>query len=266
VDDPVGAAAVHGINGAWGALAVGLFARPLAAGEDIISEATGLFYGGGFQQLGIQALGALSIAVWAAVTVGATFFIIKTVHGLRAAAEDEILGLDTTEHGLSSSYADFLPVVNPDLQVLNGGAGEKTPVAPAPLDAAVPVKDISTGKKFTKVTIITKQSRFEALKDAFDQIGITGITVTNVLGYGVQRGQETYRGAPLKAHLLPKIQIDIVISKIPVDVLVGTVKRVLYTGNIGDGKIFIYDVENIIKVRTGEEGYDALQDIFPGDE
>jgi len=266
VDDPVGAVAVHGVNGLWGILAVGLFARPISVGEDIVSGATGLFYGGGFSQLGIQALGALAIATWTIVTISITFFIIKKTHGLRASKEDEIIGLDVTEHGLTSSYADFLPVTNPDLQILNGEKEEKTPVTQVEIEKAVPVIGIPSGKKMTKVTIITKQSKFEALKEAFDQIGITGITVTNVLGYGIQRGNQIYRGVPLKSQLLPKIQIDIIISKVPLDTLIETVKKVLYTGNIGDGKIFIYDVENVIKVRTGEEGYDALQDIIPGDE
>jgi Amt family ammonium transporter len=267
VDDPVGAVAVHGFNGVWGTLAVGLFAAPIVAGDNVVSEATGLFYGGGLNLLGVQALGIVTIAVWTTVTITITFFLIKAIHGLRVSPEDEIVGLDSTEHGLTSSYADFLPVANPDLEVFTGGAkpapSSPIPVAPA---AAIPVTDVSTGKKLTKVTIITKQNRFEALKVAMDQIGITGITVTNVLGYGIQRGSQMYRGVKVESQLLPKIQIDIVISKVPVEVLVETVKKVLYTGNIGYGKIFVYDVENVIKVRTGETGYAALQDIVPGDE
>ncbi|MDR2699516.1 MAG: ammonium transporter [Nitrososphaerota archaeon] len=266
VDDPVGAVAVHGVNGLWGILAVGLFARPIVVGEDVISDVTGLFYGGGFGQLGVQALGALAIAAWTIVTISVTFFVIKKTHGLRVSAEDEIMGLDSAEHGLTSSYADFLPVSNNDLHMLGGGSKEKIPVALVTPEAEVPVVNTVASKKLTKVTIITKQSKFEALKEVFDQVGITGITVTNVLGYGIQRGNQTYRGVPLESQLLPKIQIDIVISKVPLDVLIETVKKVLYTGNIGDGKIFVYDVENVIKVRTGEEGYNALQDIVLGDE
>ncbi|MCL2030537.1 MAG: ammonium transporter [Oscillospiraceae bacterium] len=265
IDDPVGAVAVHGVCGVWGTLAVGLFARPISAGDEVISDAAGLFYGGGAGLLGVQALGVLSIAVWVTVTMTAAFALLKRFHGLRASAEDEILGLDSSEHGLESSYADFLPVTNPDLDVLTGKPAA-APLLSVPPDRAVPVTDMSTGRKMTKVTILTRQNRFEALKAAFDGIGVTGITVTNVLGYGVQRGSRTYRGAPLESQLLPKIQIDIVVSKIPVGVLVDTVKKVLYTGKIGDGKIFIYDVENVIKVRTGQEGYDALQDAVPGDE
>ncbi|MCL2029683.1 MAG: ammonium transporter [Deltaproteobacteria bacterium] len=265
IDDPVGAVAVHGVNGVWGTLAVGLFAKPIVAGADVVSEAAGLFYGGGMGLLGVQALGVLAIAVWTTVAMGITFFLIKKLHGLRAPMEDEILGLDSTEHGLASSYADFLPAANSDLWVL-GGKSEKASVIPAAPAAAVPVTDVSTGKKLTKVSIITMASKFDNLRDALDKIGITGLTVTTVMGYGLQRGhQSTYRGVPLKSNLLPKIKIDIVISKVPVDVLIETVKWVLYTGNIGDGKIFVYDVENVIRIRTGEEGYDALQDTVQDD-
>ena len=268
VDDPVGAVAVHGVNGMWGILAVGLFAKPMVTDSgDVISEATGLFYGGGFNQLGVQALGAITIAIWTAITITIAFVLIKKFHGLRASRDEELIGLDATEHGMTSgSYADFLPVANNDLQVF-GLKSKSEPAAPVSIEKALPVTDESTGKKLTKVTIITKQNRFELLKEAFDRIGVTGITVTNILGYGIQRGsQQMYRGVPVESQLLPKIQIDIVVSKIPVNELVDTVKKVLYTGNIGDGKIFIYDVVNVIKVRTGEEGYSALQDTTQGDE
>ncbi|MCL2053960.1 MAG: ammonium transporter [Oscillospiraceae bacterium] len=267
VDDPVGAISVHGVCGIWGTLAVGLFARPIIAGEDVISDVTGLFYGGGAGLLGVQLLGIISIAIWTVITMSITFLLIKKFHGLRASAEDEILGLDSTEHGLQSSYADFLPTANTDLSILGeelGHRNEDTGVAPrvqVPIEKAVTVTDSSSGAKMTKVTIITKPNRFAALREAFDRIGITGVTVTNVMGYGVQRGHtHTYRGVPLDSPLTGKIQVDAVISKIPVSLMVETVKDVLYTGNIGDGKIFVYDVENVIKVRTGEEGYDALQD------
>jgi Amt family ammonium transporter len=265
VDDPVGAIAVHGVNGVWGILAVGLFGRPLEQDGAVISEVQGLFYGGGFAQLGVQALGTVCIAAWTACMMCLTFFLIKKFHGLRVAPEDELIGLDISEHGLASSYADFLPASGINLQFLNGG-GKSEAASPAPAVApeiAIPVVDASSGgkAKLTKVTIITKQEKFEALKTAFDKIGITGMTLSNVLGYGMQRGRvQMYRGVPVESKLLPKIQIDVVITKVPVDLLVQTVKNVLYTGNIGDGKIFVYDVENVIKVRTGEEGYAALQD------
>ncbi|MCL2109360.1 MAG: ammonium transporter [Oscillospiraceae bacterium] len=266
IDDPVGAIAVHGVCGVWGTLAVGLFAKPIVAGDDVISDVAGLFYGGGTELLGIQALGVFAIATWTAVVMTITFLVIKKTHGLRASVEDEILGLDSTEHGLASSYADFMTVNNGDLDAL-GAETAKTPAVAVSPQAAVPVVDVSTGAKLTKVTIITSRNKFASLKEAFDQIGITGITVTSVMGYGVQRGHtHTYRGVPLDNPLIPKVQIDVIISKVPVNLLVDTVKKTLYTGNIGDGKIFVYDVENVIKVRTGEQGYDALQDVSVGDE
>ena len=255
VDDPVGAIAVHGVNGMWGTLAVGLFATDTAPGM----SAKGLFYGGGLHQLGVQALGVLAIAVWTSATMYIVFKIIEKLNGLRVPAEEEIQGLDLPEHGLASSYADFMITV-PTLDI--GHVSASAPVIPVPQEVAIPVRDSShPGSKLTKVTIVTNQNKFSGLQKALDGIGITGITVTNVLGYGMQKGNSgVYRGVPLETKLLPKVQVDIVITKVPVDLLVKTVKDALYTGNVGDGKIFIYDVENVIKVRTGEEGYDALQD------
>ncbi|MDF3005386.1 MAG: amt [Oscillospiraceae bacterium] len=255
IDDPVGAVAVHGVNGTWGTLAVGLFATDTAPG----ASAKGLFYGGGFTQLCIQMTGVLAIAIWTVVVMTVVFLIIKKTNGLRVSAEEEIQGLDLPEHGLVSSYADFMITV-PTLDF--GGAAFQTPAVVVPPEVAVTVKNTAhPNAKMTKVTIVTSQNKFGGLQKALDGIGITGITVTNVLGYGMQKGYpQLYRGVPVEAKLLPKIQIDIVISKIPTQVLVNTVKKALYTGNVGDGKIFIYDVENVIKVRTGEEGYDALQD------
>jgi len=243
VDDPVGAVAVHGVCGMWGALAVGLFAVD-----------GGLFYGGGAAQLGVQAIGVAAIAGWTFATVGITFFLIKLFNGLRVSKQDEIAGLDITEHGLASSYADFM--------ITAAGAAAAPISAPVSQDAAVPVVNNSKpGAKMTKVVIITRQTSFEGLKEAFDKIGITGMTVTRVLGCGMQRGKtEYYRGIPLESTLLAKIKIEVVICKVPLKLFIDTAKKALYTGNIGDGKIFVYDVENVIKVRTGEEGYDALQD------
>ena len=255
VDDPVGAVAVHGVNGMWGALAVGLFATDTAPG----ATAKGLFYGGGFAQLGIQAIGVAAIAAWTIVTMTGIFFLIKKTNGLRVSAEEEIQGLDMKEHGLASSYADFMITV-PAIDI--GEAVASKPVISVPDHVAIPVKDTShPGSKYTKVTVVTSQAKFAGLQKALDDIGVTGITVTNVLGYGMQKGNtQMYRGVPVETKLLPKVQVDIVITKIPVDLMVKTIKEALYTGNIGDGKIFIYNVENVIKVRTGEEGYDALQD------
>jgi Amt family ammonium transporter len=247
VDDPVGAVAVHGVCGAWGAIAVGLFASPA-----VTEDGLGLFYGGGAALLGVQALGTVAIAAWTFATVGLLFFIVKKLNGLRVAREDEITGLDISEHGLTSSYADFMVA----------SADTAAAAAPVPANVAIPVVNNSKpGTKMTKLVIITKQSKFEGLKAALDNIGITGMTVTQVLGCGMQRGsKEFYRGIPLKTTLLPKVKIEVIISKVPLELFIETVKRALYTGNIGDGKIFVYNVDNVIKVRTGEEGYDALQD------
>ena len=258
IDDPVGAVGVHLANGVWGTLAVGLLANP-----DAPAGLEGLFYTGSFKLLGIQTLGIIAILAWTAVTMTLTFFIIKKTVGLRVSKEEEIKGLDSTEHGLPSAYADFVPAV----ESLNYGYDEAVAVAgDVPVAEAVPVKKIPTfddgTPKLTKVEIICKESRFETLKAAMMDIGITGMTVSHVLGCGVQKGKpEYYRGVQVEANLLPKIQVDIVVSKVPVRSVIETAKKVLYTGHIGDGKIFVYDVENVVKVRTGEEGYDALQDV-----
>jgi Amt family ammonium transporter len=267
VDDPVGAVGVHFANGVWGILAVGLFAKPMTIGDWSV-DAAGLFYGGGFKLLGVQALGLLAVIAWTTVMMVITFGAIKKFRGLRASREEELLGLDTTEHGIDNAYADFLPIAHPEIDVLEGKKKSKTPIIPVSIEKAVEITNTATGdpNTLTKVTIITRQSMFEPLKQVFDQIGITGITVTNVLGYGSQHGGQKYRGVEIDSQLLPKIQIDVVISKVPLDLMIDAVKRTLYTGNIGDGKVFIYDVKNVIKIRTGEEGYDALQDAAIGDE
>ena len=258
IDDPVGAVGVHLANGVWGTLAVGLLANP-----DAPAGLEGLFYTGSFKLLGIQSLGIVAILAWTAVTMTITFLIIKKTVGLRVSKEEEIKGLDSTEHGLPSAYADFLPAV----ESLDYGYDEAVAVTgDIPVAEAVTVKKMPTfddgTPKFTKVEIICKESRFEALKTAMMEIGITGMTVSHVLGCGVQKGKpEYYRGVQVEANLLPKIQVDIVVSKVPVRSVIDTAKKVLYTGHIGDGKIFVYDVENVVKVRTGEEGYDALQDV-----
>ena len=267
IDDPVGAVAVHCFNGIWGTIAVGLFATDSAPGYAIANASgktlTGLFYGGGFELLGLQLLGFVTVAAWAAVTMTITFFVIKALVGLRVSREEEITGLDETEHGLPSAYAGFAML--PEYI----DAGVQAPVAvdgDVPVADAVPVKKVPTfdegADKFTKIEIICKESRFEALKAAMMEIGITGMTVSHVLGCGVQKGKpEYYRGVQVEANLLPKIQVDIVVSAVPVRTVIETAKKVLYTGHIGDGKIFVYDVENVVKVRTGEEGFEALQDV-----
>ena len=261
IDDPVGAIAVHGVNGIWGTLAVGLFAT--GQGQDGI---TGLFYGGGFEQLGIQCIGFLAIAAWTTVTMIITFQIIKHTVGLRASAEEETTGLDLTEHGLISSYADFMPAV-----VSTASLDEFGPqvTGNAPVTEAVPVQlagkytPAAEGEvKITKIDIILKQSKLEALKNEMDKLGITGMTVTQVLGCGAQKGKaEYYRGVALESNLLPKMKVEVVVCKVPVQSVVDAAIKALYTGHIGDGKIFIYDVEDVVKVRTGETGYDAMQDV-----
>ena len=258
VDDPVGAVGVHLANGVWGTVAVGLLANPSAP-----AGLNGLLYTGSFRLLGVQLLGITAILAWTAVMMTATFFVLKKTAGLRVTQEEEIKGLDKTEHGLPSAYADFVPAV----ESLNYGYEGATAVSgDTPVSEAIPVKKVPSfdegTPKFTKVEIICKEQRFEALKNAMMDIGITGMTVSHVLGCGAQKGQpEYYRGVVVEANLLPKIQVDIVVSKVPVRHVIETAKKVLYTGHIGDGKIFVYDVENVVKVRTGEEGYDALQDV-----
>ena len=265
IDDPVGAVAVHCMNGIWGTLAVGLFATDTAPGYAIANASgeklVGLFYGGGFELMGLQLLGFASVAAWTVVTITLTFLVIKAVVGLRVTQEEEIIGLDATEHGLPSAYAGFAML--PDTV-----AAEDTwvPVADIPVSEEVPARKVTvhdaTEPKFTKIQIVCKEAKLESLKNAMIDIGITGMTVSHVLGCGIQKGKpEYYRGVAVESNLLPKVQVDIVVSKVPVRCVIEAAKKVLYTGHIGDGKIFVYDVENVVKVRTGEEGYDALQDV-----
>ncbi len=260
IDDPVGAVGVHCANGIWGTLAVGLLANP-----DAPAGLRGLLYTGDPSQLLIQLLGFAAVAAWAAVTMLLFFSLLKKVHFLRADAADELAGLDTSEHGLPSAYADFMPAVD---KYTDFGTGTAVPVVTGtvPSAEAVPVrrepKLSEDGHKFTKVEIVCKEEKLYALKDAMSRLGITGMTVSHVMGYGMQKGHvEYYRGVMVETDLRPKVQVDIVVSAIPVRSVIETAKSVLYTGHIGDGKIFVYDVENVIKVRTGEEGYDALQDV-----
>lgn len=263
IDDPVGAVGVHMANGIWGTIAVGLFANP-----DAPAGLNGLLYTGSFKQLGLQCLGVLSVGAYATIMMIMTFAVIKKLHGIRASAEDEIAGLDITEHGLPSAYPDFAPAVN-KYSSYAPTDGITAVSADTPIAEAVPVKkvpsfsdDDAIRPKFTKIEIICKEAKFDRLKAALMEIGITGMTVSHVLGCGQQGGKpEYYRGVAIETNLLPKIQVDIVVSKIPVRTVIETAKKALYTGHIGDGKIFVYDVENAVKVRTGEEGYDALQDV-----
>ena len=259
IDDPVGAVSVHCVCGALGTILTGLFATG-------VSTEKGLFYGGGFHFLGVQTLGVVSVAVYVALIITVVFLALKHTIGLRTDAADEMEGLDISEHGLLTAYAGYamLPdTLTPD---------EDLPVAvtgDVPMAEAIPVRKEPSfepaepgSPKFTKIEVICKESRFESLKKALMELGITGMTVSHVLGCGLQKGKpEYYRGVEVEANLLPKVQVDIVVSKVPVRAVIETAKKVLYTGHIGDGKIFVYDVENVVKVRTGEEGYDALQDV-----
>ena len=258
IDDPVGAVGVHMANGIWGTIAVGLFANP-----DAPAGLSGLLYTGSAKLLGVQLLGISSIILWTLATMLITFYVIKKTVGLRASAEEEIMGLDLTEHGLPNSYADFAAATHIEYN-------ESAPTAVSgdvPISEAVEVQKMPTfteekSSKFTKIEIICKERMLESLKNSLIDIGITGMTVSHVMGCGIQKGKpEYYRGVEVEPSLMPKIQVDIVVAKVPVRQVIETAKKVLYTGHIGDGKIFVYDVENVVKVRTGEEGYDALQDI-----
>ncbi|MCR4645271.1 MAG: ammonium transporter [Oscillospiraceae bacterium] len=279
VDDPVGAVAVHMCNGIWGTFAVGLFATSTAPDCTI----DGLFYGGGFNQLGLQCLAIVAVGAWTAITIGATFFIIKKTIGLRASAEEEIVGLDLTEHNLASAYGDFAPAADTVLQQqrqairhsvdsseLKGVYGTDAERITAPAAAPAPaassdapeIQVAKTGAKLTKLSIVCKQGKLEELQASLAAVGIDGITVTQVLGYGTQMGHTTYyRGVKQEMPSLhPKVKVEAVVTKVPVETALDAARKALYTGNIGDGKIFIYDVEDVVKVRTGERGYDALQD------
>lgn len=256
IDDPVGAVGVHGLNGALGTICVGLFS------DGTGTEGLGLFTGGGFHLLGVQLLGMAAVIAWVAVTMTVVFQVIKHTMGLRVSEDEEIAGLDIREHGIESSYADFItfdntgdvPQTLPKVTVSSMGAEQ----APAELvDSADPGADY----KLTKISIITRQNKLNELMHALNSIGITGITVTNVLGCGTQKGaSHFYRGVEMDMSLLPKIKVEIVVSKVPVQLVLDTARKALYTGKIGDGKMFVYDIENVVKVRTGEEGFDALQD------
>ena len=274
VDDPVGAVAVHCLNGIWGTVSVGLFATNTAPGYSIANasgeELTGLFYGGGFELLGLQLLGFASVAAWTVVTITIVFLIIKALIGLRASEEEEIIGLDATEHGLASAYSGFSIMdvsntmtmevnENTSLGVENYEEASEVQKNTAVRVAQVPVAS-ATG--IYKVCIIAKLSRYDQLRKAMNDLGVTGMTVTQVMGCGVQKGAgDMYRGVEMDATLLPKVKVEVVVSKIPVEDVIAAAKKALYTGHIGDGKIFVYNVDKVVKVRTGEEDFAALQDV-----
>ena len=267
IDDPVGAVAVHCLNGIWGTIAVGLFATTSAPGNDTL---VGLFYGGGFGLLGIQLLGMIAVIAWTAVTITITFLAIKAIFGLRVSEEEEIVGLDIKEHGLPSAYAGFsmMDISNTMIMEENEntqlGTDNYDEASEAQKNAAVKVAkaplDAATG--IYKVVIIAKLSRYDVLRKAMNDIGVTGMTVTQVMGCGIQKGAgEKYRGAEVDATLLPKVKVEVVVANIPVEKVIETAKKVLYTGHIGDGKIFVYNVDKVVKIRTGEEDFSALADV-----
>lgn len=247
IDDPVGAVAVHGCNGLWGTVAVGLF-----------DYNNGVFYGGGFHQLGVQVLGVVCIAAYTAVAMTIVFTILKHTIGLRVSAEEEIMGLDIAEHDLASAYADFLPI---SATTMGGVTTETIDVTDLRDKKLAPVIDGAkeTGGRYTKLTIMCKEDRFAILKDAMSQIGVTGMTVSHVMGCGTQKGKTgQYRGVKIDMNLLPQLQVDIVVSTVPPELVVEAAKKALYTGEYGDGKIFLYDVENVVRIRTNETGIAAL--------
>ena len=274
IDDPVGAVAVHCMNGIWGTIAVGLFATNSAPEYSIAdaagNELVGLFYGGGFELLGLQLVGFVSVAAWTAVTITIVFLVIKAVIGLRASEEEEIIGLDATEHGLVSAYSGFsiMDISNTMAMEINEntslGTEDYSEASDVQKDAAVKVAQVpmasSTG--MYKVAIIAKLSRYDQLRKAMNDLGVTGMTVTQVMGCGIQKGAgDMYRGVEMDVTLLPKVKVEVVVSKIPVEDVVEAAKKALYTGHIGDGKIFVYNVDRVVKVRTGEEDFAALQDV-----
>ena len=281
IDDPVGAVAVHCLNGIWGTLAVGLFATDTAPafargyGDGVTFGANqiageGLFYGGGFKQLGLQFLGMGATILWTTVTITITFLIIKALVGLRVTEEEEIIGLDAREHGLASAYSGFsiMDISNTMMMEVNENtsldATDYDQASEAQRNAAVKVAQapMVSATGMYKVSIIAKLSRYDQLRKAMNDLGVTGMTVTQVMGCGIQKGAgERYRGVEVDATLLPKVKVEVVVSKIPVEDVITAAKKALYTGHIGDGKIFVYNVDKVVKVRTGEEDFAALQDV-----
>ena len=268
VDDPVGAVAVHMFNGIWGTIAVGLFATDAAPGFELAGITKGLFYGGGVDQL-IKQLGGMGVTIaWTVVTILITYGLIKLINGLRVSEEEEIIGLDRTEHGLTSAYAGFsiMDISNTMTMDVNEntslGSDEYEEASEAAKNAAVKVVNALPSTGISKVVIIARLSRYDTLRKAMNDLGVTGMTVTQVMGCGVQKGAgERYRGVEVDATLLPKVKVEVVVSKIPVESVIDAAKKALYTGHIGDGKIFVYPVEKVVKIRTGEEDFDALQDV-----
>ncbi|MBQ0059063.1 MAG: ammonium transporter [Lachnospiraceae bacterium] len=281
VDDPVGAVAVHMMNGIWGTLAVGLVATDTAPafargiGDGVTYGANqiagkGLLYGGGIKQLLIQCEGVLAIIVYTAIMITITFMVIKAIFGLRVSEEEEILGLDATEHGLASAYSGFqlmdvsgsmIMDVNENTRLGNDDYATATEFERNAAVGTAVAPDVNPTGMY-KVVVIAKLSRYDKLRRALNELGVTGMTVTQVMGCGVQKGSGThYRGAEVDATLLPKVKVEVIIGNLPLDDVIECIKKTLYTGKIGDGKIFVYNVAEVIKVRTGEINLAALEDV-----
>ena len=269
IDDPVGAVAVHCLNGIWGTIAVGLFATDTSPAFVTAGIEKGLFYGGGFHQLGLQLIGFASVAAWTAITITIAFLVIKATVGLRVSEEEEIIGLDAVEHGLPSAYSGFsiMDVSNTMTMSVNENTdlGESDYEAASDVQKAAAVKVAAPPIAPTgmyKVVIIAKLSRYDKLRKAMNDVGVTGMTVTQVMGCGIQKGAgERYRGAEIDATLLPKVKLEVIVGNIPVTEVIDAAKKALYTGHIGDGKIFVYNLDKVVKVRTGEEDLAALKDV-----
>ena len=259
IDDPVGAVAVHMCNGIWGTIAVGLFATGRGKTVDAFADGSvyaGLFYGGGAKLLGIQVLGIVAIDVYAAIMMFLVFKLIKHTIGLRASEEDEMAGMDISEHGLASAYADFLPIA-PAYMGESVGPVDISDLKPAHLN----LSNTQSDSTLTKIVIVCAEDKFTVLRDTMAEIGVTGMTVIQAMGCGVEQGKTgRYRGVNMSMNLKPKVKVEIVVSKIDPNIVVAAARKALYTGKVGDGKIFVSQIQDIMRIRTGDTGYKALQD------
>lgn len=284
LDDPVGAISVHCANGLWGVISLGLFADGTYGDgiNGVSGGVKGLFYGD-VKQFIAQLIAVAVLFIWGFGVSFLFFKVLDKVWGLRVSPEDELDGLDVPEMGvlaypdrqLVRSELDYNSEDNAEIKQLARfteyeiSKKDYKEASTAEVEKSVPIVSVATtsvgsehnSTGLSKVVILTKQSKFEALKAKMNKIGVTGMTVTQVLGCGMQKGKtEYYRGVETEVNLLPKVQVEIVVAKVPIRAIIEAAKETLYTGHIGDGKIFVYSVENAVKIRTGEEGYDALQD------
>lgn len=269
IDDPVGAIAVHGVCGSLGTILVGVFATE-----------GGLLYGGGFTLLAVQVLGVVAVAAYVALSMGLAFYLVKKWLGLRVSKQEELVGMDIAEHGLLSTYGDFVTTAAFDSflsrnseqfggavePVLAGALGDTAPLTAPPLSISAAESARTTGSDrnpaslIHKVDILANPESLDKLKAELNAVGITGLTVTSVHGYGVQKGETgIYRGTVTSPTLLQKVRVETVISEIPVSEVVAAAHRALYTGHPGDGKIFVYPVQDVIRISTGAAGVAALQ-------